>query len=189
MGSVASSRTISARCSRVRLTIQRWRMQAMALMSVRSKFSRVVQRRRLHQLRHRIRHHRRQPSPNPSPIPTPTPSPSPTPTPTPQPARLVVTVTSLVRSNCGSIAVGVTVQNAGGTTANNVRVTTGTLAQPVTNGTPLPQSLGNLAPGQWATRVITFSGTNHPAGKKRTLTFGGTYNGGTFTEDWKVTSP
>lgn len=129
------------------------------------------------------------PSPNPSPSPTPTPSPSPTPTPTPQPAKLVVTVTSLVRSNCGSIAVGVTVQNAGGATANNVRLTTGELAQPVTNGTPLPQNLGNLAPGQWATRVITFSGTNHPAGKKRTLTFGGTYNGGTFTEEWKVTLP
>ncbi|HKY45781.1 MAG TPA: right-handed parallel beta-helix repeat-containing protein, partial [Pyrinomonadaceae bacterium] len=129
------------------------------------------------------------PSPNPSPSPSPNPSPSPTPTPTPQPATLVVTVTSMVRSNCGSIAVGVTVQNAGGATANNVRLTTGTLAVPVTNGTPLPQNLGNLAPGQWATRVITFSGANHPAGQKRTLTFGGTYSGGTFTDKWKVTLP
>jgi hypothetical protein len=83
----------------------------------------------------------------------------------------------------------VTVQNAGGTTANNVRLTTGTLAAPTTNGTPLPQSLGNLGAGQWATRVITFSGTNNSAGQKRTLIFGGTYNGGTFTDKWKVTLP
>lgn len=68
--------------------------------------------------------------------PTPTPSPSPTPDPSPSPSRVrvrhqhrlrrpnprvLVTVTSLVRSDCGSIAVGVTVQNAGGVTANNSR--------------------------------------------------------------------
>jgi hypothetical protein len=129
------------------------------------------------------------PSPSPDPSPSPSPTPSPTPTPVPSEPRLVVTITSLVRSNCGSIAVGVTVQNAGGTTANNVRLTTGTLAAPTTNGTPLPQSLGNLGPGQWATRVITFSGTNNSAGQKRTLIFGGTYNGGTFTDKWKVTLP
>ncbi|MFN2407499.1 MAG: choice-of-anchor Q domain-containing protein, partial [Pyrinomonadaceae bacterium] len=129
------------------------------------------------------------PSPSPSPNPSPSPSPSPSPTPVPTEPRLVITITSLVRSNCGSIAVGVTVQNTGGTTANNVRLTTGTLAPPTTNGTPLPQSLGNLGPGQWATRVITFSGANNSAGQKRTLTFAGTYNGGTFTDKWKVTLP
>lgn len=131
------------------------------------------------------------PSPNPSPSPSPTPTPTPTPSPTPVPKepQLVLTITSLVRSNCGSIAVGVTVQNAGGATANNVRLTTGTLAQPTTNGTPLPRSLGNLATGQWATTVITFSGSNHAAGQKRTLTFAGTYTGGTFSDKWRVTLP
>ncbi len=88
-----------------------------------------------------------------------------------------------------NIAVGVTVQNVGGVTANNVKLTTGTLTQPATDGAPLPQNLGNLAPGQWATRVITFAGTNNPAGQKKTLTFGGTYTGGTFTDKWKVTLP
>ncbi|HEX6648677.1 MAG TPA: choice-of-anchor Q domain-containing protein, partial [Pyrinomonadaceae bacterium] len=72
------------------------------------------------------------PSPSPSPNPSPSPTPSPTPTPTPQPATLIVTVTSMVRSNCGSLAVGVTVQNVGGVTANNVKLTTGTLTQPST---------------------------------------------------------
>ncbi len=129
------------------------------------------------------------PSPSPNPSPSPSPSPSPTPTPTPQPVNLIVTVTSLVRTNCGSLAVGVTVQNAGGTTANNVRLMTGTLASPSTNGAPLPINLGNIAPGRWVTNVITFNGANHPAGQKRTLTFGGTYSGGSFTEKWKVTLP
>ncbi len=129
------------------------------------------------------------PSPSPSPNPSPNPSPSPTPTPTPQTPRLVLTVTPLVRSNCGSISVAVTVQNTGGATANNVKLTTGTLTAPTTNGTPLPRNLGNLAPGQWSTSVITFSGTNNPAGQKRTLTFAGTYTGGTFTDKWKVTLP
>ena len=83
-----------------------------------------------------------------------------------------------------------TVQNIGGATASNVRLTTGTLEKPITNGTPLPQNLGNLAPGQWATRVITFSEANNTSGgPKKTLTFGGTYSGGTFTENWKVALP
>lgn len=129
------------------------------------------------------------PSPSPSPSPSPNPSPSPTPTPTPQPAKLVVTVTPLVRTNCGDIAVAVTVQNTGGATANNVRLTTGTLVAPTTNGAPLPRNLGNLAPGQWATNVIIFPGGNNPPGAKRTLTFGGTYTGGTFSEKWKLSLP
>lgn len=129
------------------------------------------------------------PSPSPSPSPNPSPSPTPTPTPTPQPATLVVTTTSLVRTNCGDIAVAVTVQNTGGTTANNVRLTTGTLTAPATNGAPLPRNLGNLAPGQWATNVIIFPGANNPPGAKRTLTFGGTYTGGTFSQKWKVSLP
>ena len=130
------------------------------------------------------------PTPDPSPSPSPTPTPSPTPAPTPQPAQLVVTTTSLVRTNCGAIAVGVTVQNVGGVTANNVKLTVATLASPVTHGTPLPQNLGGLGPGQSATTVMTFSGTNNPPKQKRTLTLGGTYaSGATFSGTWKVTLP
>jgi hypothetical protein len=68
-------------------------------------------------------------------------------------------------------------------------LTTGTLTSPVTNGTPLPRNLGNLAEDQWSTSVITFSGANNQAGQKKTLAFGGTYNGGTFSDKWKVTLP
>jgi hypothetical protein len=131
------------------------------------------------------------PSPNPSPSPSPNPSPSPSPSPSPTPGspKVVVTTTALVRTNCGDIAVGVTVQNAGGATANNVKLTTGTLTSPTTNGAPLPKNFGNLAPGQWATTVVIFSGANNPQGAKRTLTFAGTYTGGTFNDKWKVSLP
>ena len=131
------------------------------------------------------------PSPNPSPSPTPSPSPSPTPTPTPAPgtAKIVVTTTSLVRTNCGDIAVGVTVQNTGGATANNVKLTTATLASPTTNGAPLPKSFGNLAPGQWATTVVIFSGGNNQSGAKKTFTVAGSYTGGTFNDKGKVNLP
>ena len=48
---------------------------------------------------------------------------------------------------------------------------------------------GNLAPGQWATTVVIFSGANNPSGAKRTLTFAGTNTGGTFNDKWKVSLP
>ena len=80
-------------------------------------------------------------------------------------------------------------QNIGGATANNVKLTSGTLSSPTTNGAPLPKNFGNLGAGQWATTVVIFSGGNNPAGAKRTLTFAGTYSGGTFTDKWKVNLP
>jgi hypothetical protein len=49
--------------------------------------------------------------------------------------------------------------------------------------------LGNLAPGQWGIAIVMFSGTNNPTGAKRTLKVDGTFNGGVFTEKWKVTLP
>ena len=98
-------------------------------------------------------------------------------------------MTTLVRTNCGDIAVAVTVQNTGGVTANDVMVTSATLASPTVNGAPLPKNFGNLAPGQWATTVVIFSGGNSSSGAKKTLTVAGTYTGGTFNDKWKVTLP
>jgi hypothetical protein len=95
-----------------------------------------------------------------------------------------------MRTSCGDLVVAVTVQNVGGVSANNVKLTTATLSSPTTNGNPLPQSLGNLAAGQWAITIITFSGANNPSGAKRTLTIANSYNGGgTFTNKWKVSLP
>jgi hypothetical protein len=101
----------------------------------------------------------------------------------------VVTVTPLVRTSCGDIIVGVTVQNLGSVFANNVTLTAATLSSPTINGGPVPRAFGNLSAGQWATTIITFSGGNIPPGAKRTLKVDGTFSGGTFTEKWKVTLP
>jgi len=129
------------------------------------------------------------PTPTPSPSPTPNPSPSPTPTPAPGGARLVVTVSPLVRTNCGTLIVAVTIQNTGNTTAQNVRLTAATLTSPTTNGSPVPQNLGSIAIGQFTTTILTFSASGNPSGSKRTLKVDGTYTGGTFTEKWKVNLP
>lgn len=129
------------------------------------------------------------PNPSPSPSPSPTPAPSPSPSPSPQPAKIVVTTTAFVRTDCGDIAVGITVQNVGGAPANNVKLTTATLSSPTTNGAPLPANFGNVAIGQWATTVVIFSGNKNSSGAKRTLTIAGTYSGGTFNDKWNVKLP
>jgi len=94
-----------------------------------------------------------------------------------------------MRTSCGDIIVGISVQNTGGTTAVNVKLTGATLSTPTINGSPLPATFNNLAAGKWATVLLTFSGDNNPAGAKRTLTVNGTFNGGVFTDKWKVTLP
>jgi hypothetical protein len=86
----------------------------------------------------------------------------------------------VVRSGCGDVAVAVTVQNVGGTTANNVTITTSTLSSPKTDGAPLPRNFGNLAPGQWATTVLSFAGSQHPSGSTRILQVDGSHSTGTF---------
>lgn len=95
----------------------------------------------------------------------------------------------MVRSGCGDLAVAVTVQNTGGTTATNVTISASTLSLPKTDGAPLPRNFGNLAPGQWATTVVTFAGNQHPAGATRILRVEGSHGDGTFTINKSVTIP
>lgn len=83
----------------------------------------------------------------------------------------------------------ITLQNTGGTTAGNVTLTAATLSAPTSNGGPVPKNVGNLAPGQWGTAVVMFSAAGNPAGAKRTLKVDGTFNGGAFTQKWKVNLP
>ena len=68
--------------------------------------------------------------------------------------RLVVT-SQVTRSDESTVQATITVQNIGSETANNVTVTTAKLGS--TNGTPLPQSLGNLAPGATVNAVVNFA--------------------------------
>ncbi len=93
--------------------------------------------------------------------------------------------TSAVLSCNGSNTVAtIRVTNSGTATANNVVLTTANLGS--VSGTPLPQTVGSLAPGASATRTVTFSGA--PSGATALQT-GGTYDGGTFSSTRRVTAP
>jgi hypothetical protein len=56
-----------------------------------------------------------------------------------------------------------------------------------TNGTPLPQSLGSLAPGASVTTTVIFA--NSTPGASSNLTLGGSYDGGPFSSAKRVTIP
>ena len=98
--------------------------------------------------------------------------------------RLVVT-SQLSRADASTVLASVTVQNIGSTTANDVMLTTAKLG--LTNGTPLPQNLGNLAPGGSVSTTVSF--TNSTPGAGSSLTLGGSYAGGPFTSGKRVTIP
>ena len=93
--------------------------------------------------------------------------------------------TSTVLSCSGSdIVATITISNSGTATANGVVLTTAKLGG--VNGTPLPQSVGTLAPGASSVKTVTFSGA--PSGST-TLQVGGTFTGGTYNSSRKVTAP
>jgi hypothetical protein len=98
--------------------------------------------------------------------------------------NLVVTST-LSRTSGTNVAAAVSIQNLGSATANNVMLTTAKLG--ATNGTPLPQSLGNLAPGASVNTTVNFN--NSTPGASANLVIGGTYTGGNFSSTRRVTIP
>jgi hypothetical protein len=99
-------------------------------------------------------------------------------------ANVVVTST-LTRMNASTVVANISLQNIGAVTANNVMLSNAKLG--ATNGTPLPQSAGNLAPG--ATFNTTANFTNSTPGATSNLVIGGTYTGGTFSTTKRVTIP
>jgi subtilisin-like proprotein convertase family protein len=98
--------------------------------------------------------------------------------------RLNVTST-LTRIDATHVSSTLTVQNIGNAVANNVILTTAKLGS--TNGTPLPQSFGNIAPGASVSSTVSF--INSTPGASPTLTMGGTYTGGSFNSTKRVTIP
>jgi hypothetical protein len=76
------------------------------------------------------------------------------------------------------------VSNTGTATANNVMLTSANLG--AVSGTPLPQSLGNIAPGAAVVRTVTFTGA--PSGVQ-TLLIGGSHSAGTYSSSRKVNAP
>jgi hypothetical protein len=98
--------------------------------------------------------------------------------------NLVVSST-LTRMNATTVVGNISVQNIGAVTANNVNLTNAKLG--ATTGSPLPQFLGNLAPGATANTTVNF--TNSTPGATSTLVVGGFYTGGSFSTTKRVTIP
>jgi hypothetical protein len=98
--------------------------------------------------------------------------------------RLVVT-SSLARTSPTTVQATITVQNIGTLPADNTILTTAKLG--ATNGTPLPQALGSIAPGGSATATVDFA--NSTPGASSSLSTSGTYTGGVFSGAKRVNIP
>jgi len=97
----------------------------------------------------------------------------------------IVVGSSLNRTSPSTVVASITIQNIGSSPANNVMLTLARLG--ITNGTPLPQALGNLAPGASVSTTVTFN--NATPGAASTLTTGGSYTGGSYSSTKRVTIP
>jgi hypothetical protein len=97
-----------------------------------------------------------------------------------------ISATPVLSCSNGSVVATFTISNSGTATANHVILSTVRLGTAV--GTPLPQpEIVSLAPGASEVRAVTF-GPDAPLGSTF-LQFGGTYNGGTFNANRRVTAP
>jgi subtilisin-like proprotein convertase family protein len=99
--------------------------------------------------------------------------------------RLVVTST-LTRVNATTVKATYRVQNTGTILASNVQLTNAKLG--VTVGSPLPQAVGSIPPGNFSSFFDVFF-TNSTPGANTTLTLSGNYTGGTFSSTKPVTVP
>ncbi len=93
------------------------------------------------------------------------------------PANLLTTA-SLVKNGDNSYTATVSVKNNGSGPAVNVVLTAATLGTP--SGTPLPQSLGDIAPGGTATTTVNFPASAGSSGATVIEKYSGTYTSGTF---------
>ncbi len=101
------------------------------------------------------------------------------------PSNLIVTRT-LARV-AGQVVATLTIANNGGSSAQNVVLTTAQIG--ATSGTPLPQSLGTIPARAAVMATVTFPGSVGISGAASTLSLAGTYTGGTFSSGARVTLP
>lgn len=101
------------------------------------------------------------------------------------PANLVTT--KILSRSGGNIVVKLTIANTGTTAATNV-VLTGVKVG-AASATPLPQSLGTIAPGTSVVATVTVPGSVGASGAASSVTVNGTYTGSTFTAGSRVTLP
>ncbi|CAN5577120.1 lamin tail domain-containing protein [soil metagenome] len=95
--------------------------------------------------------------------------------------------TSVLSKVSGVYQAVITVKNTGTGTAQNVQLTGATLGS--TSGAVVPQTIGNLAPGGSASVTITFPLTAGASGAAAVERLSGTYTGGTFAANLRVTLP
>ncbi len=100
----------------------------------------------------------------------------------------LITTANLSKLSGGGYQAVVTITNNGTGTAQNVKVTAATLGS--ATGTPLPISLGNIAPaGGSAITVVTFSSSAGADGAPAAERYTGTYTGGSFGGSIRATLP
>jgi hypothetical protein len=103
----------------------------------------------------------------------------------PAPASLVVT--NVLIRNAGNVTIQLTIANAGGTAASNAVLTTVKVG--ATAAAPLPQMLGPIAPGAFVQATVTVPGSVGASGAASSLSVSGTYTGGTFSSNSRITLP
>ena len=101
------------------------------------------------------------------------------------PANLVTT--NILTRSGGNVVVKLTIANTGKTAATNVILTAAKVG--TASATPLPQSLGTIAPGTSVVATVTVPGSVGAAGTASTVSINGTYTGSTFSAGARVTLP
>jgi len=87
----------------------------------------------------------------------------------------------------GGYQATVTVKNNGTGTGQNVQLTGATLGS--ANGTPIPQTLGDIAPGGGIVVTTVTYATTAASGSAVVERFTGSFTGGTFSGSLRVTLP
>ncbi len=100
--------------------------------------------------------------------------------------NVILSAKSLTRVG-GNLVVILTLGNTGGGPATNVVLTSVKIG--TTSATPLPAAVGTLAPGATGQVTVTVPGSAGAPGTSTSLTLIGTYTGGTFSSNARITLP
>ncbi len=101
------------------------------------------------------------------------------------PANLVVTRT--LTRNGANVLVQLTIANTGGTAAANVMLSSVKVG--AVTATPLPQNIGAIDAGASVQATVTVPGSVGASGAASSLTVSGTYTGGAFNSNARITLP
>lgn len=99
----------------------------------------------------------------------------------------LVTTAGASRQSDGSYLVTIAVLNLGKGTANNVVLTSAAVGG--TSAAPLPYTLGDVAPGKYASVTVTLPASAGTPGTRVVGRMGGTYTGGTFGGSFRLMLP